>query len=382
MINELRKQKIVIIIIMISIIFSIIFQTYLRKDYSRINNSTTDYISAKVIEITSSELNYDQNLKINLGNQKIKVELLEGKNKGKNISLNNYLTATHHVEVSVGSKIIITADEPEEIEPYYTVYNFDRSTGIGVFVLILFMLIVLIGKSKGVKSIIALLYTLFLIVYLLLPAVFSGYSPVIMTIFTVILSTVVTLLLLNGQSQKTYSAIYSTITGVIISGVFFYLMSLILHLDGFSSQEAESLVLINQATGLQMKDVLFAGILISSLGAIMDVAMSIVSSLYEIHHHKPDLMMKELYHSGIEIGKDMIGTMSNTLILAFTGSAFISLLVLFSFQVDIKQLFNSNYIMIEFAQGISGTLGIILTVPISSLRSAYFLKKNDEDYCD
>ncbi|MGN1183127.1 MAG: YibE/F family protein, partial [Faecalibacillus sp.] len=253
---------------------------------------------------------------------------------------------------------------------------------IGVFVLILFMLIVLIGKSKGVKSIIALLYTLFLIVYLLLPAVFSGYSPVIMTIFTVILSTVVTLLLLNGQSQKTYSAIYSTITGVIISGVFFYLMSLILHLDGFSSQEAESLVLINQATGLQMKDVLFAGILISSLGAIMDVAMSIVSSLYEIHHHKPDLMMKELYHSGIEIGKDMIGTMSNTLILAFTGSAFISLLVLFSFQVDIKQLFNSNYIMIEFAQGISGTLGIILTVPISSLMSAYFLKKNDEDYCD
>lgn len=376
MMKEIKKYKIVVIIIIATILCSLLFQKYLMKDYSRINNSTIDYVSAKVVEITSSELNYDDSLGINLGLQKIKVELLEGKNKGNTISLNNYLTSTHHVEVSKGTKIIITADEPNEIEPYYTVYSFDRSTGTMIFVGILFVFIVLIGRSKGLKSILALLYTLFIIIYLLLPAVFSGYSPVFMTILTIVLSTIVTLLLLNGQSQKTYSAILSTISGVMISGVFFYMMSLVLHLNGFSSMEAESLVLINQSTGLQIKDVLFAGILISSLGAIMDVGMSIVSSLYEIYYHKPDITMKELYHSGIEIGKDMIGTMTNTLILAFTGSAFISLLVLFSFQVDIKQLLNSDYLMIEFAQGLSGTLGIILTVPFASLISTYFLKNH------
>ena len=128
--------------------------------------------------------------------------------------------------------------------------------------------------------------------------------------------------------------------------------------------------LFSRATGLYIKDIMFAGILISSLGAIMDVAMSITSSLYEIHTHKPDITAKELFVSGIEIGKDMIGTMTNTLILAFAGSAFISLLVFISYNVDIKQLLNSNFITIEFAQGITGTLGIVLTVPIASLLTA------------
>lgn len=348
------------------------------KDYSRINNSTTNYVSAKVIDISQNDIEYNEQLDIYLGQQVIKVQILEGKTKGKEIELVNYLTSTHNVLVKKGTKVIITADEPEGIEAYYTLYNYDRSIGIILFTMILFLFIIAIGKEKGMKSIIALLYTLFIIVYFLLPSVFSGYPPIPMTIITITLSTIVTLLLLNGESQKTYSAILSTILGVVISAICFCMMSIVFHLNGFSCDEAESLVLINQSTGLSIKDVLFAGILISSLGAIMDVGMSIVSALFEIYYHNPHLTMKELYLSGIEIGKDMIGTMTNTLILAFMGSAFISLLVLISFQVDMKQLLNSNYLMIEFSQGITGTLGIVLTVPLSSFISSYFLTRNKE----
>lgn len=104
--------------------------------------------------------------------------------------------------------------------------------------------------------------------------------------------------------------------------------------------------------------------------------MSIVSALSEVYYHQPNLTLKEIFDSGMEIGKDMIGTMSNTLILAFTGSAFVSLLVLFSYNVDLKQLLNSNYLALEFAQGIAGTLGIVLTVPIASFISGYLLTKN------
>ena len=184
-------------------------------------------------------------------------------------------------------------------------------------------------------------------------------------------------MLLNGNSKKTYGAIIATVLGVVLSAICFYLMSEVLKINGFSSDEAESLVLINEATNLQIKDILFAGILISSLGAIMDTGMSIVSALFEVYHHQPNLTRKELFNSGIEIGKDMIGTMTNTLILAFTGSAFVSLLVLFSYNVDVQQLMNSNYIAIEFAQGIAGTLGIVLTVPIASLIASTFLVKQD-----
>ena len=341
-IKELKENRLIIIIILLTVILTSLFNTYLKKDYSRVNNETTDFVSAKVTEVTSSEVEYDNNLDINLGKQVVKVEILEGKSKGKELTIDNYLTAAHNVEVKTGSRVIISADEPDGIEAYYTVYNFDRELGMIIFTLVLFIAVITIGKSKGLKSIIGLAYTLYLVIFLLLPTVFSGYPPIIMSVICAILSTVVTLMLLNGNSKKTYGAIIATVLGVVLSAICFYLMSEVLKINGFSSDEAESLVLINEATNLQIKDILFAGILISSLGAIMDTGMSIVSALFEVYHHQPNLIRKELFNSGIEIGKDMIGTMTNTLILAFTGSAFVSLLVLFSYNVDVQQLMNSN----------------------------------------
>lgn len=380
--NELKENRVVIIIMLITIIAVGFFNQYLAKDYSRVNNDSTDFVSGKIVEITSSNLEYDQDLKINLGKQVVVVEILEGKSAGKRVEIDNYLTAAHNVEVAIGSKVIISADEPDGIDSYYTVYNFDRGLGMIIFTCVLLLVIIAIGRGKGVKAILGLAYTLYLVIFLLLPTVFSGYSPVLMSIICVALSTIVTLMLLNGASKKTYSAIVATVLGVVLSAGGFYLMSLVLKVNGFSVDEAESLVLINQATGLSIKDILFAGILISSLGAIMDVGMSIVSALSELFHHQPNLTQKQIFDSGIEIGKDMIGTMTNTLILAFTGSAFVSLLVLFSYNVDIKQLLSSNYIAIEFAQGIAGTLGIVLTVPIASFISAWALtnKKSNNNF--
>ena len=380
--NELKENRVVIIIMLITIIAAGFFNQYLAKDYSRVNNDSTDFVSGKIVEITSSNLEYDQDLKINLGKQVVVVEILEGKSAGKRVEIDNYLTAAHNVEVAIGSKVIISADEPDGIDSYYTVYNFDRGLGMIIFTCVLLLVIIAIGRGKGVKAILGLAYTLYLVIFLLLPTVFSGYSPVLMSIICVALSTIVTLMLLNGASKKTYSTIVATVLGVVLSAGGFYLMSLVLKVNGFSVDEAESLVLINQATGLSIKDILFAGILISSLGAIMDVGMSIVSALSELFHHQPNLTQKQIFDSGIEIGKDMIGTMTNTLILAFTGSAFVSLLVLFSYNVDIKQLLSSNYIAIEFAQGIAGTLGIVLTVPIASFISAWALtnKKSNNNF--
>lgn len=380
--NELKENRVVIIIMLITIIAAGFFNQYLAKDYSRVNNDSTDFVSGKIVEITSSNLEYDQDLKINLGKQVVVVEILEGKSTGKRVEIDNYLTAAHNVEVAIGSKVIISADEPDGIDSYYTVYNFDRGLGMIIFTCVLLLVIIAIGRGKGVKAILGLAYTLYLVIFLLLPTVFSGYSPVLMSIICVALSTIVTLMLLNGASKKTYSAIVATVLGVVLSAGGFYLMSLVLKVNGFSVDEAESLVLINQAMGLSIKDILFAGILISSLGAIMDVGMSIVSALSELFHHQPNLTQKQIFDSGIEIGKDMIGTMTNTLILAFTGSAFVSLLVLFSYNVDIKQLLSSNYIAIEFAQGIAGTLGIVLTVPIASFISAWALtnKKSNNNF--
>ena len=180
--------------------------------------------------------------------------------------------------------------------------------------------------------------------------------------------------MLEIAQQICSSSKFSLLT-VIISGVIFYLISNLLNISGFNLDEAESLILIAQNTGLKIRDILFSGILISSLGAVMDVAMSIASSIYEINELNRDLDMKTIFNSGINIGRDMIGTMSNTLILAFAGTSLSTMLALYSYNTQFNQLMSSDFIAIEFAQSISGSIGIILAVPITSVISAYVYKK-------
>lgn len=376
--NRIRENSIVLFIILATVIAVVVFQKTGFRSYSRYASDTLHYEKAVAVEVSDEDLEYDKELRIYLGTQELKVKMLDGKEKGNIIEVTNYLTQTHNVYVKEGTKLIINADRPDNTEPYYTVYNYDRTMPMAGCILVLAAAIVCIGRGKGMKAIAGLVYSMFLIIYLVLPAVFSGYSPIWMSILCGILSTAVTLLLLNGQSEKTWAAILSTTAGVICSLLFFLIMSCLVHIDGFSSSEAEGLILISQETGLRIKDVLFAGVLISSLGAIMDTGMSIVSALYEVYSHNQGLSTKELFLSGIEMGKDMIGTMTNTLILAFTGSAFITLLVFLSYQVQFSQLLNSNYLTIEIAQGICGTFGIVLTVPVASFVTAAFLARKKQ----
>lgn len=181
--------------------------------------------------------------------------------------------------------------------------------------------------------------------------------------------------MINGSSIKTIVAVIATSLGVLIAGLSFLVLSHLIHISGFNTDQAEALILISQQTHLNISDILFSGILISGLGAVMDVGMSLASSLYEVHTLNPTLTRKQLFISGLNIGKDMIGTMCNTLILAFTGSSMTILLAFLAYQIQYPQLMNSDFIAIEMSQGITGTLGIVLTVPISALLCSLLYKK-------
>lgn len=373
MIGKLKEHGIVLTIVFLTILSVFFLQKDEFKSYARYNSDNLHYEKAIVVEISSENLEYDESIERYLGTQELKVRMKEGPEKGNIISVTNYLTKMHYVMAKENTELIINADRPDNIEPYYTVYNYDRSKALASCFILLAASIICIGGRKGLKSILGLFFTMYLVVAFLLPAVFSGWSPILCSIVTAVLSTTVTLYLLNGQSNKTFAAVLSTICGVICSLVFFMIMSRMLHLDGFSVSDTEGLLLIQQNTGLKIKDVLFAGVLISSLGAIMDVGMSITSSLHEVYSHNQNLSAKELFLSGISIGKDMIGTMTNTLILAFTGSAFVTLLIFISYQVQWNQLLNSNYLSIEIAQGLCGTFGIVMTIPVASFITSVLL---------
>lgn len=375
-----NKKYDILINAAIIIIILLITWSFLNQDigYKRYETATLTYDKAKVLEINSQDLAIDSTGEYITGYQDITVKFISGKEKGKTIRIENILTAAHNIIAKPGRVVIICSDVPEHAESYYTVYNYYRSPFIWLIVAGFLGIIVLIGGKKGLKSGISLVFTFFLILCFLLPALYQGESPLFSTIITAALSTAVTLYYLNGLSYKTLIGIIATTMGIIIAGILFLILSKLLIISGYQTDEAESLILIAQSTGLQIKDILFAGVLISSLGAVMDVAVSIGSSLYEIISLNPAITGKELYKSGMNIGKDMIGTMTNTLILAYAGSSLMTLLVLISYGLQYQQLLSSNYLAIELGQAIAGSAAVVITVPVTSavcsLGYPYFYK--------
>lgn len=342
-------------------------------DYTMYNSSALGYAKARVIQVVEDESKQDSVTKNRYyGVQSLNIEILQGKYEGQQMVIDNYLSTTHNVRLATGDSFIACIDrasDDENATMIVSVYSYYRTPYLYLFAGILMAVIVMIGRGKGVRSLIGLGFTLYTVIGFMLPLIFKGYSPVFVCILAVIMTTAVTLFLLNGNSRKTWVATCASGAGVIISGLIFLLLSSLIHISGYNTDQAEALILIFKTTGLKIDEVLFAGILISSVGAVMDVGMSMSSALYEMTQHTT-ISARHLFLSGINIGRDMIGTMCNTLIMAFTGSAITVLLTFYSYGITYEQLMNSDYIAEEIARGLCGTLGIVLTVPICTLLSA------------
>jgi uncharacterized membrane protein len=375
-----KVQKTDLVFILFILVFSLGIFQYNDKNpitLTLIHNESLGYAKAMVTEVVEEDAREDDTADGRYyGIQTIKAVILQGEFKGKEAVIDNYLSTTHNVRLHTGQYFIACIDSPKEADSLITVYSYHRTPVIYLFAGILIGLMVLIGKGKGIRSAVSLIFTMYTILAFMLPLIFNGYSPVGVCVLTVIITAAVSLFLLNGNHKKTWVATIATGTGVILSGIVFQIMAALIHVNGFNTDQAEALILIAQNTGLQISQVLFAGILISSLGAVMDVGLSIASALCELTCHNPEITSKELFYSGLHVGKDMIGTMCNTLILAFTGSSLTTLLMLRAYGVDYIQLMNSDFIAMEAAQGISGTIAIIMTVPIGAALAAAVYTRN------
>ena len=194
-------------------------------------------------------------------------------------------------------------------------------------------------------------------------------------ILMAVLSITVTLLLVSGVNRKTITAILGTVSGVVIAGIIAYLFGELSNLSGITMSDSESLMYIAEDTGLKIKGLMFTGILVGSLGAVMDVAMSISSSIFEINNVNNKVSFKELLKRAMNIGKDIIGTMTNTLILAFAGGSLSILILIYSSSMPYNKLINLDVLGIEVVQGLAGSIGIVLAVPITALIGCYLCKK-------
>ncbi len=347
--------------------------------YRVYGNIIQKYVPGEVLEVLDEELtdSYYGTGQI-VGTQRLRVRL----NGTEEVELDNYLTDTHNVLARPGMKVIICADTPDNAEPYYTLYSYDRTFPIllitGLFVVIL----ALVGRRRGIDSFLAILFTVVFILRVALPMIYNGISPVLVAIMTVLASTVVTLLFINGFTSQFLLGVGTTLMGALSACVLFALFAAIFHITGLQAANAESLLIAARETGLDVGELLIAGTVISSLGAVMDVSVSVLSALREVALVSAEPSRASLFKSGMNIGKDIIGTMSNTLIFAFAGGSLSSMLVFYSYGIQTNQLLHSDYVSLELCQGLCCTCAVIITVPLAAAVGAWFwgnAKHRDEN---
>lgn len=375
-----RNNKICILIVGVLFAAAILFAVALNQaaeDEVPTSASQMVYEKAEVTAVLSddAEADYENAEGRRVGTQELEIRILTGTHKDEIMSLTNYMSALFNVDLEKGDNIIVRIMTDENGSYYASVFNYDRGMVIGGFVLIFFVLLAVLGGKKGIGALLGLLFTLACVWFILIPALIIGLPIIAVTVGIIIITSVCALILLNGISEKTWCAILGCVIGVITAGAIAALVGHITPINGFNMSEAENLILYGADKGLKISGLLVCGVLISALGAVMDVALGIASSVNELSLQNPKAKAKELFHSGMNIGKDAMGTMANTLILAFAGSSLNMLILVQTYDIPFRQLINTDYICIEIIQSISGAMGILLTVPIVAFISARLMTR-------
>ena len=222
----------------------------------------------------------------------------------------------------------------------------------------------------------SILDSVFCVIFLLVPLLVQrGWPPIPTTLAIISYTIFVTFVILGGIQVKTMVAAAGSLGGVLLAGGLAWAACQIVHISGMNMDEAEALMLTAVDNGLKIRGLYICGILIAAEGAVMDIAMSISSAVSELHEVNPALTARQLFKSGMNIGRDAMGTMANTLVLAFAGTSLNMMIFIYAYDISYIQLLNTDFVAIEIIRSISGSIGIVLTVPLVAAISAYLLAR-------
>ena len=345
----------------------------LREYYdTQLSLPKNQVVKARVIDIVYDDLaesRPDVPIESDFRYQHLKIEILTGKHKGEVYTVRNTieLAIPYRLIFRLHDKMVLQVDEDEETGKIINLKIYERARDTKVYALILIFAaaLIIVGKKNGFKALITLGITVGLIFGIFLPCIIQGFNPILLALAVCSAATVITLFIISGNNKKTYTAIMGTIGGVIIAGLFAYSAGKILMLTGLGNEDAQLLAFIPQHRKIDYQGLLFAGIMIGALGAVMDVAMSISSAMWEIISVSPDISKKQLIKSGMNIGRDIIGSMSNTLILAYVSTSIPVLLLFILFSNGFTEIINLELLASEVLRAVAGSIGLICTIPIT-----------------
>lgn len=353
------------------ILFCAIIILFPTVTFAQEKQVKTEYLKGKIIEIVEEkELRFEEQSQ---KYQKLKVKIID---KSETIEVENgALPSTQVIEYRVGDIIEISVDKDYEGNNIYYILGYVRTTPLLILVIIFLILAVLVGKKKSFLSIIAMIISFFIITNFILPKIQSGNNPVLVAILGCIFIIPVTFYLSHSFERKTTIAILGTFISLIITGIISYIFVNYAHLTGGETEEA---MVLQSMTGSKynLQGILLAGIIIGTLGVMDDITVSQTSIVFQLKDLKKDIGRGELFARSLQIGRDHIASMINTLVLVYAGASLPLLLIFTHNPRPFSDVLSIEMISTEVVRTFVGSIGLILAVPITTYLATIFSTKS------
>ena len=373
--NIRKKQMITYAaVLLVSILYIIVGHNLAIANYHAFSGDDQSIvIKAEVVELTDrytvmyplNEFEYAEDETI-----VFRAKVTSGDMKGQTIEAAqtlDYFTAVHLPVVEPGDRILLYSIPGGMTEHEWLMSDYQRFDQILILGAVFVLLVLLIGHWQGVNTLISLALTCLAVFYVFIPAVLAGESIYLWSIATCIYVTFMTLFIVNGVNAKSIGAILGCLAGIVVAAVLTLFFEESMTLTGLLDENSVLLYGLNPDAPFNLKAIIFAAIIIGSMGAIMDVSISIAAALEELKEKLPQITFGELFQSGMNISRDIMGTMANTLILAYIGSALAGVLLMVAYNSAMIDLFNREMIVVECLQALAGSIGILMALPFTAL---------------
>lgn len=363
----MKKKTLIIFLLLICILFTGCQSTA----------SQDSQYKAKVLSV-EDESYRDEGTGKYYSSQQLEIMFIEGPYEGQTFESGVFIDSANYSDIALyrtGDTVVAAAFEKSNGEiDYVSVVTLVRVPYILILAAIFLILIGIIARMKGLKTILALIFTICAVVFVLVPLIANGYNPILSAALVCIVISVVTLFVVGGFNKKSLAAVLGTIGGLICAAVITLIFSSLMRISGIDTGEVGLLMIAETDVVFNYQGILTAGILIGCIGAVMDVGMSISSSINEMVMINNSLNRHQLFRSGITVGKDIIGTMANTLILAYTGGSIMLMVVWSVYNVSFADMLNKGFIVLEVAKSLCGSIGMVMTIPLTAYIASHLVR--------
>ena len=345
------------------------------------SNSLLEYSTARILRVVADNTVVDSYWQgredVRRGTVTFEIEVLNGTFAGEILEAHYHMNSPVHINFVEGDRVSARIFEFDGEIRMAEIRHPERTELLIGTILLFLVFLCIVGGKRGILATAGLIFTVASVALLLIPLINQGYPVVPVTLLILTLVTVATITLLAGTTIKGIASILGTLSGIVLATIFATISSRILNISGYNMVNYRAV--IHLSMGAQINGLFVSSVLVAAIGAIMDTSMSVASAMNEVKRANPDINARDLFKAGFNVGRDAMGTMSSTLILALIGGSLAMMIFMYVTDVGFNQFTNNDLIVMEVIKGIAGSFGIILAAPLTAVIAAKMLTKKKKE---